>query len=129
MLEVVAGIIENQNTVLLCQRHHDSKRFPLKWEFPGGKVEAGESPHDAIVRELKEEMDIDVSDCELLYDYLFSYPNEKPIHLYFYKINAYDRNIRDLQFEKMAWVSIGNISTYDILKGDIPFLDLYFNTK
>ncbi len=127
MLEVVAGIIISDKGVLLCQRHHDSRRFPLKWEFPGGKVEAGESPSHAIVRELHEELGINVKKTKLLFDYQFAYPNEEAIHLYFYNILSYSEKIQDLQFEKIEWVSAENLKAYDILKGDMPFLDLYFN--
>ena len=127
MLEVVAGIIKSDKGVLLCQRHHASRRFPLKWEFPGGKVEAGETPSNAIIRELHEELAINVEKIELLFNYQFAYPNEAPIHLYFFNILKYSKDIQDLQFEKIEWVPFENLRTYDILKGDIPFLDLYFN--
>lgn len=129
MLEVVAGVIESKDGILLCQRHRNSRRFPLKWEFPGGKVEARESPREAIIRELDEELGIKVLKIELLYDYNFAYPDEKTFHLYFFKIQAYDKNIKDLQFEKIKWIKPPNLKTYDILEGDLPFLDLYYNKK
>ncbi|MFA6617612.1 MAG: (deoxy)nucleoside triphosphate pyrophosphohydrolase [Candidatus Neomarinimicrobiota bacterium] len=127
MLEVVAGIIESENGILLCQRHRNSRRLPLKWEFPGGKVETNEGPKEAIIRELDEELGIKVLKTELLHDYKFAYPDEKTFHLYFFKIHDYDNTIQDLQFEKIEWVKAENLNTYDILEGDQPFLHLYYN--
>lgn len=122
MLYVVAGIIESEGKVLLCQRHRNSKRFPLKWEFPGGKVEANESPENAIARELKEELDIECRDIRLLQEYDFAYQNEKPFHLFFFRIGTFSGTIKNLQFEKIAWVGPESISGYDLLEGDKPFL-------
>ena len=58
IIEVVAAVIYRTETVLLCQRH-DGSHLPLMWEFPGGKVDPGESPQSALKRELTEELDVD----------------------------------------------------------------------
>ena len=58
MIAVVAGVVRREGRVLLCQRP-EGKRFGLLWEFPGGKVEAGESPEAALERELREELDVE----------------------------------------------------------------------
>jgi len=122
MLHVVAGIIELDDYILLCQRHCDSRRFPLKWEFPGGKVEKGESPENAIKRELNEELGIIVESFEKIEAYSFSYPDEKAFHLHFFKINEYNNTIQNLQFEAMSWVRPEEILNYDMLEGDLPFV-------
>ncbi len=123
MLHVVAGIIELGGYILLCQRHKDSRRFPLKWEFPGGKVEKGESPEDAIKRELNEELGILVQEVEKVDAYSFGYPNEESFYLHFFKINEYKNTVQNLQFEGMAWVRPEKILNYDMLKGDLPFVE------
>ena len=123
MLHVVAGIIEIDNQILLCQRHRDSKRFPLKWEFPGGKVETGESPEHAVRRELNEELGIIVEKIEKIDEYDFAYNGEDTFYLHFFKILNYKKTIRNLQFEDMAWVKRDEIFIYDLLDGDRPFLD------
>jgi 8-oxo-dGTP diphosphatase len=123
MLQVVAGIIEMDGYILLCQRHRDSKRFPLKWEFPGGKVETNERPKDAIVRELNEELGIRVTGIEAIEDYDFAYPGEKIFHLYFYKILDFEQSIVNRQFEAMAWVQPADMVKYDLLDGDKPFIE------
>ena len=123
MLHVVAGIIELDGYILLCQRHIDSRRLPLKWEFPGGKVEKGESPKDAIKRELNEELGILVQEVEKVEAYSFGYPNEESFYLHFFKINKYNNTIQNLQFEGMAWVRPEEILNYDMLEGDLPFVE------
>lgn len=122
MLQVVAGIIEQEGHILLCQRHRNSLRFPLKWEFPGGKVEHNESPENAMIRELHEELGIKVITLEKIEDYLFNYPQEDTFHLLFYKIIAFKNSLQNLQFETMTWVKKENIKDYDLLEGDLPFV-------
>ena len=123
MLHVVAGIIESKGKILLCQRHRSSKRFPLKWEFPGGKVEQCETPEQAMIRELNEELDIKCNKISLMTDYDFAYESERTFHLHFYKIENYSGEIKNLQFEKILWVEPGDISEFDLLDGDRPFLE------
>ena len=60
VIAVVAAIIEYQGRYLLCQRH-DGPHLPLKWEFPGGKVEPGERPREALVREIQEELGLSLA--------------------------------------------------------------------
>ncbi|MGA9625820.1 MAG: NUDIX domain-containing protein, partial [Bryobacteraceae bacterium] len=57
MVQVVAGVIERQGRCLICRRKREQSH-PLKWEFPGGKVEPGETPEQALTRELEEELGI-----------------------------------------------------------------------
>jgi len=125
MLHVVAGIIELKGRILLCQRHRDSGRFPLKWEFPGGKVESGESPENAIRRELYEELGIIVGQIQKIDEYDFAYNGEDPFFLHFFRIMKYKKAIRNLQFEDMAWAKWDEILNYDLLDGDRPFLNKY----
>jgi len=123
MLQVVAGIISHKGRILLCQRHRNSSRFPMKWEFPGGKVEDGETPEQAIVRELKEELGIDVGDIQLINNYNFAYKDELPFQLYFFKILNYSGSITNVQFEDILWVKPETILDYDILDGDKAFAE------
>ena len=122
MLQVVAGIIELDGYILLCQRHHTSRRFPLKWEFPGGKVEPGENPDEAIKRELNEELGIVVEDIEIIDTYSFNYPDEDRFNLIFYKIKNFQNTIQNMQFEAMSWTLPEHLRNLDILEGDLPFV-------
>ncbi len=128
MLHVVAGIIEMDGYILLCQRHRDSRRFPLKWEFPGGKVESGEDIFDAIKRELTEELGILVGDLEKVDAYSFSYPGEDNF-IAFFKILSFQNTIQNKQFETMSWVWPDEIIDYDMLEGDVSFIKREYEEK
>jgi 8-oxo-dGTP diphosphatase len=119
---VVAGILQRAGTVLICRRRADQPH-PLKWEFPGGKVEAGESPADALRRELQEELGIDSAPGTEIARYEFAYPGKKPILLIFLRVENWSGEIENRIFEKMVWEIPQRLSAYDFLEGDIPFLN------
>lgn len=121
MTIVVAGILEKDGKILICQRKED-QAHPLKWEFPGGKLEAGESPQSALTRELREELGIEAGPGIELTRYEFAYPEKKPILLIFLKVQAWQGEPRNLIFETMTWASPESLNRYDFLEGDRPFL-------
>src|SRR5215208_8390162 len=94
-IEVVAGLIFDRQKLLLCQRHH-SGAFPLKWEFPGGKIEAGESHISALTRELKEELAIDAGEMKLLHRHVHNYPDGPEVSLNFFHVIDYQGEIKNL---------------------------------
>lgn len=118
MLDVVAGIISQDDFILICQRHEKSRRCPLKWEFPGGKVEINESREQAVRRELNEELGICVKQCHLEKAYEYAYPGENALRLSFFVIDAYTLTPSNLIFQKTAWVLPKMLSNYDFLDGD-----------
>ncbi len=124
MQGVVAGIIEIDGFFLLCRRHEKSARFPLKWEFPGGKIEKNETPAEALARELKEELGIKIKRSELLTDYRFRYKNEPEIHLYFFRIWDFEKTVQNRLFDMIAWVALNDLHRYDILDGDRKLLNI-----
>ena len=66
-IEVVAALVQVEDLILIVQRKEDAKAYKsLKWEFPGGKVEQGERPEDAVVREVKEELQLDIQPVEAI---------------------------------------------------------------
>ena len=71
MTTVVAGVLIRDNRILICQRRAD-QAHALKWEFPGGKLEAGESPEQALVRELREELGIESTPIRELMRYEYT---------------------------------------------------------
>jgi 8-oxo-dGTP diphosphatase len=121
MTQVVAAILRRDGKILICRRRAD-QQHPLKWEFPGGKIEAGESPQEALIRELREELSIESRAGRELARYEFTYPGKKPILLIFIEVPDWQGEIENRIFETILWASPEEISGYDFLEGDAPFL-------
>ena len=121
MTQVVAGVLARDGKILICRRRADQPH-PLKWEFPGGKIEAGESPEAALVRELREELGIESEGARELTRYEFTYAGGKTILLIFLRVTAWTGEIENLIFETLAWESPEALRGYDFLEGDEPFL-------
>lgn len=122
MTTVVAGVLQRNGTVLICQRRAD-QRHGLKWEFPGGKVEAGETPEVALQRELREELGIDSDPAREMSRYEYTYPGKPPILLIFLLVTGWRGEPENRIFETILWEDAGRLREYDFLEGDTPFLD------
>ena len=116
-----AGIIYREGRVLVGQRPKLG-RHSLKWEFPGGKVELGESPQQALVRELDEELAIQADVGGELARYEHDYPNGSRVHLLFFAVPAYTGEPRGRVFEQIQWVSLEELPELDFLDGDFDFV-------
>ena len=117
MTLVTAGILTKKNLVLICQRRAGG-RFPLKWEFPGGKVEAGESPETCLKRELLEELSIDAEVGPEVHRTEHRYPEGFHVRLLFFRVQSYTGTPVNRAFEQIEWVSPGDLSRYDFLDAD-----------
>jgi 8-oxo-dGTP diphosphatase len=120
-IEVVAGLIFRDGCLLACQRH-ESAAFPLKWEFPGGKVEVGESDAEALRRELLEELGIAVRDAKQVFHHEHVYPDGPEVSLRFFRILSHDGVIQNLVFQRIAWVDLAELEQLDFLEGDRPMI-------
>jgi 8-oxo-dGTP diphosphatase len=120
-VEVVAGLIFEQRRLLVCQRNAQSA-FPLKWEFPGGKVEADEPHAEALRRELKEELGIDVHQLTEFFCHKHVYPNLAKVNLRFFRIIDYSGQVKNLVFQQIKWVPIEELLKLDFLEGDLPLV-------
>ncbi len=119
---VVAGVIERDGKVLICQRRADARRHPLKWEFAGGKVEPGEEPRAAIERELEEELGIRAVIGDEIASFPYQYPGREPIQLMFFRIHEFSGAIENRQFAAILWAEKGTLPSYDFVEGDIEFV-------
>jgi 8-oxo-dGTP diphosphatase len=119
---VVAGILRRDERVLICRRRADQPH-PLKWEFPGGKVEKGETPEQALLRELSEELAIVSEVGGELARYEFTYPAKRPILLIFLDVRSWTGQIENRIFDTFLWEDPRRLEDYDFLEGDAPFLD------
>ena len=115
---VVAAVIVRDGLVLACQRSRSGK-FPLKWEFPGGKVQSGESPEAALVRELREELAISTRVSAEIYRTTHKYA-EMPsaIELIFFAATFESGQIENRIFEAIAWVPAHKLAEIDFLEAD-----------
>jgi len=118
---VVAAIIERDGQILIAQRKNLGYH-PLKWEFPGGKVEPGETPEAALIRELHEELGIAARVDRELLRYEYEYSGRSRILLIFYRVVDFDNVPRNLDFEQIRWEQPGRLSEYDFLEGDTEFI-------
>lgn len=103
MIEVVAGVIYKENKFLIAQRNLKKSQGGF-WEFPGGKVEKGETYQDALKREIKEEFDADIEVGEYIGETMHHYP-EKDIKLVFYKAELISKEIKLLEHEDCRWIT------------------------
>jgi 8-oxo-dGTP diphosphatase len=119
-MDVVAAVIEREGRILICQRR--AGRHAHKWEFPGGKVEPGEDSRSALVRELREELQIEATIGAELDTATVRYPASPPIRLQFFLVTEFSGEPVNLEFEQILWEDPRNLAGYDFLEGDIEFV-------
>jgi (d)CTP diphosphatase len=120
-IKVVAGLIYRDGRLLVCQRRAGGA-FPLKWEFPGGKVEKGEADLDALGRELREELAIEMRTARFVCQYDHSYLDGPTVSLRFYDVSEFDGEVKNLIFEQISWRQLADLSRLDFLQGDRPII-------
>ncbi len=121
MLAVVAALIERDGRILVCQRIAGSQH-ELKWEFPGGKVEEGETPADGLRRELGEELGIEATIGREITRYEYQYPGRARVLLIFFEVTQFEGEPRNLVFADMRWDTPDRLPRYDFLEGDRDFV-------
>jgi 8-oxo-dGTP diphosphatase len=121
-LVVVAAVIESGGRILACQRRK-SDAFGLKWEFPGGKVQHGEEPAEALARELKEELGVEAAIGDEVFRTRHRYAElAREIELIFFAARANEKEMRNLAFENMRWVRPEKLVELDFLPADREFV-------
>ncbi len=122
MKQVVAALILRDAKVLICQRTKHQP-MPLKWEFPGGKIETGEQPKDALRRELDEELGIDAVIGDELVRLKHQYRNGGMIELRFYAVREYQGDIENRIFRDVRWAALTDLPQYDFLEADLRLIE------
>ena len=124
MIRVVAALIvrgPSHDEILICQRtRHQAK--PLKWEFPGGKIETGEQPRDALRRELDEELGIHANVGDEVERITHTYEDGGTVELRFYVVRSFEREIENRIFRDVQWVHRSKLPEYDFLEADAPLV-------
>jgi 8-oxo-dGTP diphosphatase len=121
MKRVVAALIVNQGKILICQRTRH-QTMPLKWEFPGGKIETGEQPRDALRRELEEELGIDAKIGEEVARIQHKYKNGGAVELRFYVVHQFRGEIENRIFRDIQWADRKKLPTFDFLEADLELV-------
>jgi mutator protein MutT len=121
MIIVVAGIVEHDGKILIAQRNaHD--RLAFKWEFPGGKLEADETPEQCIVRELHEELSIQTECTTLLGTTVWTYAGRAPFELRVYGMRYLSGTVTLHDHVAVRWVSVDELDAYDFADADRPIV-------
>lgn len=121
MKRVVAGLIVKDGKLLVCQRTRH-QTMPLKWEFPGGKIEEGEQPRSALRRELEEELGIMATVGDEVKRIQHEYPNGGMVELRFFVVRDYQREIENRIFRDVRWAEPKDLPAYDFLEADLTLV-------
>lgn len=121
MKQVVAALIFQDDRILVCQRTRH-QTMPLKWEFPGGKIEEGEQPRDALRRELDEELGIDATIENEVARIRHEYNNRSAVELRFYAVREYKGEIENRIFKDLRWAKPSELPSFDFLEADLQLV-------
>ena len=121
MIEVVCAVIIKENKILIAQRSEKMK-LPLKWEFPGGKLNEAENEEQAIIREIKEELNIEILPIKRISSNIHDYGSFK-INLIAYLCDYIAGEIELIEHKDFKFVDFENLMDYDLAEADIPFIE------
>ena len=121
MKRVVAGLILENDRILACQRTRHQP-MPMKWEFPGGKIEDGEQPRDALRRELEEELGILADIGDEVTRIVHEYPGGGSVELRFFDVRSYRGQIENRIFREIRWVTRLELLGLDFLEADLSLV-------
>ena len=120
--DVVAAIIKKDNFYLIVQRNRN-KYMGLKWEFPGGKVEPNETFHEALSREIREELNMNINVYKKIAEEKYK-DDQIDIILHYYLCSEKSGTTRLNEHENIAWVEKEDFDKYDFVEGDGNVLSL-----
>lgn len=118
MKRVVAALIVRDGKILVCQRTKH-QTMPLKWEFPGGKIEEGEQPRDALRRELEEELGIDATIGDEVSRLRHEYKSGNSVELRFFVVHEFKGELENRIFRDMQWSDPKDLPSFDFLEADL----------
>ena len=122
LLVAAAALVDADNRVLIAQRP-EGKSMAGLWEFPGGKVDEGETPEDALIRELREELDIEVCDT-CLAPFTFASHSYEGFHLLMplYLCRSWEGDVQPREGQAIKWVRAMRLADYPMPPADLPLI-------
>jgi 8-oxo-dGTP diphosphatase len=120
-LEVVAGALFDASGRVLIAQRPPGKMLAGRWEFPGGKLHDGETAYDGLVRELREELGVEVQAAERLVRYQHEYPG-RVVWLDMWVVSAWRGDPQGLDGQALKWVEVARLQEEDILEADAPIV-------
>ena len=120
MIRVAVGILKRGDKLLVAERPLD-KPYSGFWEFPGGKIEAGESGEAALSRELLEELGIAVLKATHLFDHVYTYP-DKTVQLEMWLVTEFSGEPQSLENQTFIWATLDEMKSLRLLEGNIPIV-------
>ncbi|AFL84771.1 ADP-ribose pyrophosphatase [Belliella baltica DSM 15883] len=116
-----------ENKQVLCAQRSKNMSHPLLWEFPGGKIEERETESACIIREIKEELNIEINILERLESHYHTYPQKKEIELIPFICGYKSGNFKLKEHKEIRWVPICEIDQLDWAAADIPIMKFILN--
>lgn len=121
-MHVAAAVIKQGDKILICQRARDDD-FALLWEFPGGKLEEGETPEQCIIREITEELGLDIRVNNII---AVTRHNDgaQDVHFTFYEADIIQGILTLNVHETAIWAPLDTLAEYDFMRADLPVVEL-----
>ena len=125
VIPVSSGLIIQNNEVLIGLRSENDNGGGL-WEFPGGKIEINESSEEAVIRELKEELDIVVHKPKKVMQYLHRFKN-LIYDISFFEVISFKGSIKNIVHDELKWTDLASINNYNFISGDLLIIEGLIN--
>jgi 8-oxo-dGTP diphosphatase len=120
IIQVTAALIRKDEKLLICQRGADGE-LPLLWEFPGGKLEAGETLEECLIRECKEELDVDIRITGIYAKTEYQYP-KRTVALAFYSADIVQGEIKPIVHNDVKWVLPDELKDFEFCPADVEIV-------
>ncbi|MCX7571742.1 8-oxo-dGTP diphosphatase MutT [Tumebacillus sp. DT12] len=122
-IDVVGAVLRNEKNEVLCALRSQTMSMPGLWEFPGGKIEPGETPQQSLCREIREELGCDIEVGELVADATHEYP-AITVRLITYHATVVNGTPQATEHEKLTWLPIQDLPTLDWAPADLPTIEV-----
>ena len=120
--KVAVGVVVDSQGRLLIGERPQGKAYAGQWEFPGGKVEPGETVFEALVREFREELNLQVEAAHALFSCVHAYP-DREVELHFWQVTDYRGEARGVEGQNLRWVHSDDLASVNFLEGNRALLE------